>query len=235
MPSRMIHYLIAGRVSAQIPIADKNRFYIGSLCPDMSWRQDDSKRRTHYTEVTGDKKGMNWNTFVSRYREEMKQDDLYFGVLCHLITDSIWFCEMAEPRIRAKAGSKEERQQGFMAAYLDFHRLNYLLRREFGLTYELAEDRNISLDGIHPEFYDDVFGGLYEDFLTSHLPKRKSLPYTLTRLQCPVSDTVLRYAWKRLQLSGRGGTSCAGRMVCSTQGIVRVPAEHDRTVGILIM
>lgn len=26
MPSRMIHYLVAERVSAQLPIADKNRF-----------------------------------------------------------------------------------------------------------------------------------------------------------------------------------------------------------------
>lgn len=175
MPSRMIHYLVAERVSAQLPIADKNRFYIGSLCPDMSWRKDDSKRRTHYTEIAGDKKGMNWNTFVGRYREEMKQDDLYLGVLCHLITDSIWFCEMAEPRIRAKAGSKEERQQGFMAAYLDFHRLNYLLRREFGLTYHLTEDRNISLDGIHPEFYDDVFGGLHEDFFSEPPAEKEEL------------------------------------------------------------
>ncbi len=175
MPSRMIHYLVAERVSAQLPIADKNRFSIGSLCPDMSWREDDSKRRTHYTEFKGEKKGMNWNTFVSRYREEMKQDDLYLGVLCHLITDSIWFCEMAEPRIRAKAGSREERQQGFMAAYLDFHRLNYLLRREFGLTYELTEDRNISLDGIHQEFYDDVFGGLREDFFEEPSAEKEEL------------------------------------------------------------
>lgn len=175
MPSRMIHYLIAERVAAQISIADQNRFYIGSLCPDMSWRKDDSKLRTHYTEVTGDKKGMNWNTFVSRYQEEMKQDDLYLGVLCHLITDGIWFFEMSEPYIRAKAGSKEERQQGFMAAYLDFHRLNYLLRREFGLTYHLTEDRNISLDGIHPEFYDDVFGGLYEDFFNEPPAEKEEL------------------------------------------------------------
>ncbi|MBQ8847067.1 MAG: hypothetical protein IJ006_07970 [Lachnospiraceae bacterium] len=48
--------------------------------------------------------------------------------------------------------------------YSDFHRLNYIFREEFGLRYELKEDRNIDLDGVHPELYDDVIGALYGDF-----------------------------------------------------------------------
>ena len=43
MPSRMIHYLVAERVAKEISICDLNRFKIGSLCPDMSTRQDDSR------------------------------------------------------------------------------------------------------------------------------------------------------------------------------------------------
>ncbi|MCH5272742.1 MAG: zinc dependent phospholipase C family protein [Lachnospiraceae bacterium] len=164
MPSRMIHYLIAERVEEQVSVRDKNRFRIGSLCPDMSWRKDDSKHRTHYTERLGDKKGINWRTFVCRYREEMKRDDLYLGVLCHLITDGIWFYEIMEPFVRSRVNFKEERQQRYQEGYLDFHRLNYILQKEFALVYKLAEDRNIVLDGLHPEFYDDVFGGLYQDF-----------------------------------------------------------------------
>ncbi|MDD5900616.1 MAG: zinc dependent phospholipase C family protein [Lachnospiraceae bacterium] len=164
MPSRMIHYLVAEQVAERISIRDKNRFKIGSLCPDMSWRQDDSKHRTHYSDIDGDKKGINWKRYVESYSEKMKQDDLYLGVLCHLITDGIWFHEVMEPRIRSKVKSKEERMQRYQEGYLDFHRLNYILREEFGLTYELTEDRNIELDGLHLEFYDDVFDGLYRDF-----------------------------------------------------------------------
>ncbi len=164
MPSRMIHYLVAEQVVSKVPIRDRNRFKIGSLCPDMSTRQDDSKHRTHYADIAGDMKGINWRYFVSAYGERMKTDDLYLGVLCHLITDGVWFHEIMEPQVRAKSISKEERQALYNLGYSDFHRLNYILRDEFGLEYELKEDRNIELDGLRPELYDDVVGALYGDF-----------------------------------------------------------------------
>ena len=74
MPSRMIHYLIAEKVAEQVKMENRNRFVLGSLCPDMSCREDGSKNRTHYLEVHGDKKGGNWLTFMSRYGDKMKQD-----------------------------------------------------------------------------------------------------------------------------------------------------------------
>jgi hypothetical protein len=130
----------------------------------MSTRQDDSKHRTHYSDILGDIKGMNWERFVHAYGDKMKTDDLYLGVLCHLITDGVWFHEVMEPQIRSKAKSKEERQKKYQQGYSDFHRLNYILREEFSLKYELTEDRDIELDGLHPELYDDVIGALYGDF-----------------------------------------------------------------------
>ena len=164
MPSRMIHYLVAEQVAKRVPIGDINRFKIGSLCPDMSTRQDNSKHRTHCSDVKGNVKGMNWNRFVHTYDEKMREDDLYLGVLCHLITDGIWFHEIMEQQVRSKAVSKEERQKKYQSGYADFHRLNYILREEFGLKYELCEDRNIELDGLHPELYEEVVGALYGDF-----------------------------------------------------------------------
>lgn len=164
MPSRMIHYLIAEKITEQLPIADINRFKIGSLCPDMSRHDDGTKNITHFFEVHGDKKGGNWLTYLARYGEKAQKDDLYLGILCHLLTDAIWFHEVMEPSVRAKVKSKEERWEKYQFGYVDFHRLNYILRKEFGLIYELAEDRNIELEGIHAELYDEVFGGLYRDF-----------------------------------------------------------------------
>lgn len=164
MPSRMIHYLVAEQVAKKVPIRDRNRFKIGSLCPDMSARQDNSKSRTHYADVAGDVKGMNWRHFVNAYKEKMKEDDLYLGVLCHLITDGVWFHEVMEVQIRSKVKSKEERQEMYNFGYSDFHRLNYILKEEFDLRYELEEDREIELEGVHPELYDDVIGGLCKDF-----------------------------------------------------------------------
>jgi len=183
MPSRMIHYLVAERVAKEVVIGDMNRFKIGSLCPDMSVRQDDSKHRTHYADIVGMKKGMNWNRYADVYGEAMKEDDLYLGVLCHLITDGIWFHEVMETQIRSNVKSKEKRQEMYRQGYSDFHRLNYILRKEFGLQYALEEDRNIELDGLHPEMYDDVMGGLYCDFY-EELPAVKEeltvYPYDMT-------------------------------------------------------
>ena len=90
MPSRMIHYLIAEKVAEQVKIENMNRFKMGSLCPDMSCREDSSKNRTHYLEVHGDKKGGNWMTFVSRYADKMKQDELYLGIFLLTIRDLIF-------------------------------------------------------------------------------------------------------------------------------------------------
>lgn len=175
MPSRMIHYLIAEKVAEQVEIENRNRFKLGSLCPDMSCREDESKNRTHYFEVHEGKKGGNWLTFVSRYADKMKQDELYLGVLCHLITDMVWFHEIMETQIRSKVKSKEERQAMYQKGYEDFHRLNYILRNEFGLVYNLKEDRNVELEGLHQELYDEVMQGLYQDFFEEPVAKKDEL------------------------------------------------------------
>jgi len=175
MPSRMIHYLIAEKVAEQVTIKDLNRFKIGSLCPDMSRHDDGTKNSTHYLEIHGDKKGGNWLRYVSEYGEQIRQDDLYLGILCHLITDMIWFHQIMETQIRSKVKSKEERQEKYQQGYTDFHKLNYLLREEFDLRYDLREDRNIGFTGIHHELYDEVFDGLFQDFFFEPRAEKREL------------------------------------------------------------
>lgn len=175
MPSRMIHYMIAEKIAEKVRIRDMNRFKTGSLCPDMSLHTDGSKNQTHYFEIHGDKKGGNWLRFVEEYGEQMKQDDLYLGILCHLITDMIWFHEIMETQIRSKVKSKEERQAKYQEGYIDFHRLNHILLKEFDLSYELEEDRNIELEGLHLELYDEVFDGLFKDFFLEPTAKKEEL------------------------------------------------------------
>ena len=164
MPSRMIHYLVAEKVAKKIPIRDMNRFKIGSLCPDMSSRENGSKHVSHFQEIAGEIKGANWARCAEKHGEDMRRDDLYLGVFCHVLTDAIWFHDIMEPQIRSRAKSNEEREAGYLQGYLDFHRLNYILPRVYGLKYELAEDRNIVLEGVQPELFDMVFQGMYQDF-----------------------------------------------------------------------
>ncbi len=164
MPSRMIHYLVAEEVGKRVPIHDMNRFKIGSLCPDMSSRENGSKHVTHFQEVAGEIKGASWAGFAEKYGADMRRDDLYLGVFCHILTDAIWFHDIMETQIRSRVKSYEEREAGYRQGYLDFHRLNYILPRVYGLKYELTDDRNIVLEGVQPELYDMVFNGMYQDF-----------------------------------------------------------------------
>lgn len=53
MPSRMLHYYVAEQVLRVLPVVDKNRFKIGSLCPDMTVSDDGSKQMTHFFDVLG--------------------------------------------------------------------------------------------------------------------------------------------------------------------------------------
>lgn len=163
MPSRLIHYLIAEKVAGKIKINDMNRFRLGSICPDMSTRSDGSKKLTHFAEEHGDVKGGNWMTFLSKYGDRIEGDDLYLGILCHLVTDTIWFHDIIHSHIRVKTESPEERKAMCNKGYADFHRLNYILKNEFDLKYELTEDRNIDFEGLHLEYYDDLVGGLFKD------------------------------------------------------------------------
>ena len=175
MPARMIHYLVAEEVAKQVEIENINRFKLGSLCPDMSTREDGSKHVTHFMEIHGDVKGCNWITYLSKYREQVEKDDLYLGIMCHIITDAIWFHDIMDTQIRSKVGTKEERQALFLRGYADYHRLNYILKKEFMLQHQLEEDRNIGYDGLHLDLYDDVVQGLYQDFFVDPEAQKEEL------------------------------------------------------------
>ncbi len=175
MPSRMIHYLVAEEVAKQVEIKNKNRFKLGSLCPDMSTREDGSKHLTHFMEIHGDKKGCNWMTYLSRYGEKMRDDDFYIGVFCHIITDVVWFHDIMDTQIRSKVKNKEKSQKLFQKGYADYHRLNYILKKEFGLVHHLEEDKNLELEGLHMELYEEVVQGLYRDFFEDPPAEKEEL------------------------------------------------------------
>lgn len=204
MPSRLIHYLIAEKINEQIEISDRNRFVLGSICPDMSSREDGSKNRTHYSEVHGDVKGGNWLTFVEEYKDKMEKDDFYLGILCHLITDAVWFHEIMEIEIRQKSSSKEEKLQKYQMGYEDFHRLNYILIREFGLTYNLTDDHNLEFAGIHPELYDDVVGGLYNDFFSEPEAMKEDLKVYRYEIALPCIELCIRECIQALEAFRKG-------------------------------
>ncbi|MBR4085830.1 MAG: zinc dependent phospholipase C family protein [Lachnospiraceae bacterium] len=205
MPSRMIHYLVAEEVAKQVEIKNRNRFKIGSLCPDMSSREDESKHLTHFTEILGEKKGLNWLNFTSKYGEEMKRDDLYLGVLCHLITDGVWLHDVMNMQIRSEVKSREERQPLYQKGYADFHRLNYILKNEFSLQHQLEEDRTIELDGLRMDHYDEVLQGLYADFYQDPVADKSELEIYTYDISLECIRLCIKECVKAIKAFRKGG------------------------------
>ena len=63
----------------------------------------------------------------------------------------------------------------YQKGYADFHRLNYILRNEFELVYYLEEYRNLDLEGLYPELYDEVVQGLYQDYFDDQAAEKEDL------------------------------------------------------------
>ncbi len=89
--------------------------------------------------------------------------------------DVIWYHDIMDTQIRSKVKSKEERQALFIKGYEDYHRLNHILKKEFELVYHLEEDRNLELEGLRMDLYDDVVWGLYQDFFEDPPAEKEDL------------------------------------------------------------
>lgn len=116
-----------------------------------------------------------------------------------------------EPQIRSKVKSKEERQEQYRQGYVDFHKLNYLLREEFELRYDLIEDQNIVLEGLHPELYDEVFDGLFKDFFLEPKAEKKELTIYTYEITMKCIELCI--------------TECVGAITSFRKGEALIPPE----------
>ncbi|TKD71381.1 zinc dependent phospholipase C family protein [Pseudalkalibacillus hwajinpoensis] len=88
MGSRLMHLLIADRVTEQIPIVNRSAFLAGSVAPDAV--TGDEKDRSHFYEGnTNDfSKRVNLQAFFTKYRDDLP-DDYLLGYYVHLIADEL--------------------------------------------------------------------------------------------------------------------------------------------------
>ena len=200
MPSKVMHYTVAQELLKRIPIRDPNRFVIGNICPDMSRHDDKSKGLTHFATIKAQKKAMDWCNFIKHYEREIHEDDLYLGILCHIITDCIWFHDITDPYIRAKFDDKEERKAQCIEGYKDFHCLNYILKNKYNLIYNIKEDREIDLVGLHPEMYSEIFDGLRWEIEQEPPAKKEDLKLYTYELTMPCLEKIINYCEQQLKL-----------------------------------
>ncbi len=164
MASRVIHYLIAEKI-AILQKLDLNRFITGALLPDLSKHDDGSYHRAHYGHEIDELgiKGINWHNFKSSYYERIKKDSLYMGYYCHLIMDALWLFSVADKYIRSYP--YPERKYIYQKSYRDYMKLNYLLTKEYNLSYYLQEIDIPKINEIDLSMYDHFFKGLREDIM----------------------------------------------------------------------
>lgn len=166
MASRMLHYILAVEIANNVPIRDINRFIIGSLIPDASSHSDGSYDIAHFADTDKAeeriKKGINWSLFEHKYKNEILDDSLYIGYLCHLIADAIWFKQVADKYIRIYP--KKDRMSYIKKGYKDFQKLNSLLVEEYSVTCPSLQITTLKINEVNPHLMEQLFNEFAWDF-----------------------------------------------------------------------
>ena len=88
MASRILHLAVAEEIMKQVNIKDKNRFRLGCILPDAYNQRSDSHLKMF---VCGNsKKTYDLDKFISLFKNEINEDELYIGYYLHLIQDLIF-------------------------------------------------------------------------------------------------------------------------------------------------
>ncbi|KAA0955195.1 zinc dependent phospholipase C family protein [Planococcus sp. ANT_H30] len=141
MGSRIMHLIIADKVSKKLPIENKQVFLLGAISPDAAFTR---KRKTdsHFFEgsLEDGTRFVNYKRFIEKYPTEIL-NEYALGYLTHLISDDVWMKQVyfknnfknrvdADPRLLERWHN-------------DFRKLNGKLIEWFNCRYlkdELVED-----------------------------------------------------------------------------------------------
>lgn len=138
MAQRIVHYLIADRLSEEYPVYDRQRFLTGSLLPD-AYRSVRERDITHYKVSEGDIHYSDFRRFREEYRDRILHDDLYLGYYLHLAEDALYRRYLRTHDYR-RPMNLEQRGQ----LHQDYHILNSLLIAQHGLRNELTDPIDLS-------------------------------------------------------------------------------------------
>lgn len=148
MASRIIHLAIAKQLESILPIADKNRFLIGSILPDAVLNADKRNIGSHFVEVfdSGSKKHYNFNAFYEQYKDKIPSNELYLGYYFHLIQDGVFrkflYYDLG---LLSRRGDPEFLQE----LYSDYHILNGLITKKYALENPLFVPYGFSKERIN--------------------------------------------------------------------------------------
>ncbi|AQQ55558.1 hypothetical protein [Planococcus lenghuensis] len=90
MGSRIMHLIIADRVSEKLSIQCKGQFLLGGIAPDAAFTRE-RKTKSHYYEgsLEDGTRCVNYERFAEKYPVDI-QSEYGLGYLIHLIADDVW-------------------------------------------------------------------------------------------------------------------------------------------------
>lgn len=169
MASRILHLAVAEEIMKQVNIKDKNRFRLGCILPDAYNSRADSHLKMF---VCGNsKRTYDLDRFISLYKNEINEDELYIGYYLHLIQDLI-FRELVYGKYKFDStisGSVER-------LHNDYHLTNLYAIKKYGVSNDVHMINNLEkerLFSLYPfdvesflldmknDFYDNCDGNIY--------------------------------------------------------------------------
>jgi len=148
MASRILHLAVLEELMKQVPVKDRNRFRLGCVLPD-AYNPTAPKSDSHLKVfVCGkSKKTYDLDRFLSMFKNEMKEDDLYKGYYLHLIQDLV-FRGLVYDKYKWNPvipGNVER-------LHNDFHLTNSYVIKKYGVKYIQPIDnlRNEKLYSLYP-------------------------------------------------------------------------------------
>lgn len=168
MPSRLIHYLVGNELTKRLEIKDGDRFMAGNLYPDCVEGPGGRSGRKGESHFTPPEKKNKWiwryyrEAFCKKYGNCLKDDELYLGYYCHLLTDIVW----REVVIREVREPYRDMEFSVFSKplYRDYHRLNEILRKEYKMEYKTIPKYPCNIDEVQPELWVEYIQELEEDF-----------------------------------------------------------------------
>lgn len=139
MAQRLVHYAIAKNLLDKNIIKDEYKFVIGSLIPDCNEHTDEHYNFTHNVVINANKKTIDFNAFLKKYREEILNNELYLGYYIHLITDALYRDFMYNIKELRKYRTDED---FYEKLYSDYNALNRILINKYNLE-PINIDKNI--------------------------------------------------------------------------------------------
>lgn len=138
MGSRIMHLIIANKITEQVSIANKGAFLLGGVAPDATYPKDAS----HF--FIGDHGDYTRSIDYEAFRTKYPPSEYVLGYYTHLIADYVWLHGFYLGWLKNRMNADEKLYEKY---HQDFRLLNGKLLEYYQIDKTILE--SISLDGVH--------------------------------------------------------------------------------------